>query len=178
MADSLASLRVLILGDLFSPEMQTVERRIEGLARDGCDVRVQRSLADAVTKCSADAWQPDLLIVCQHWPDEYSAAEVRKLLTVFALARLVSCYGRWCASDGRTRDVWPLSTRVPAEFASRRIDLELEVISGTRSPLPLTASRDEIFLFDPEMGIDRILTPLSPCGRGVGGEGTSSAPST
>src|ERR1700733_5425417 len=161
MADSPGRLRVLVLGDLFSPEMQQVDRRIEVLARDGCDVRVERSLADAVTKCSADAWQPDLLVVCQHWPDEYSAADVRKLLTAFALARLVACYGCWCASDGRTRDIWPLSTRVPADFASRRIDLELEVIAGTQSPLPLTASRDEIFLFDPEMGIETAAVPTT-----------------
>jgi hypothetical protein len=70
------------------------------------------------------------------------------------LARLICCYGPWCASDGRTRDVWPLSIRVPTALASRRIDLELEVLTGTRWPLPLTASRDEIFLFDPEQAIE------------------------
>jgi hypothetical protein len=43
---------------------------------------------------------------------------------------------------------------VPAEWASRRIDLELEVFAGKRWPLPLTASRDEIFLFDPEQAIE------------------------
>jgi hypothetical protein len=93
------------------------------------------------------------VIVCQHWPDEYTAAEVRQMLGAFPLARLICCYGPWCASDGRTRDVWPLSVRVPAEFAPRRIDLELEVLAEARSPLPLTASRDEIVLFDPDCRI-------------------------
>ena len=78
----------------------------------------------------------------------------RPPLGAFPLARLVCGYGPWCASDGRTRDVWPLSIRVPAELAPRRVTLELEVLAGTRWPLPLTASRDEIFLFDPESSIE------------------------
>jgi hypothetical protein len=149
-----ARLAVLVVGDLFSPEMAGVERRVEELARDAADVRIAANVADALTKSAADAWHADLVIVCQHWPDEYTAAEVRALLRAFPLARLVCCYGSWCGSDGRTRDVWPLAVRVPAEWAARRIDLELEVLAGTRWPLPLTASRDEIFLFDPEMGIE------------------------
>jgi hypothetical protein len=144
---------VLVVGDLFSPEMQSVERRVEELARDRSDVRILSDVAQALSRSAADAWHPDLVIVCQHWPDQYTAAEVRQLLGAFPLARLICCYGVWCASDGRTRDVWPLSTRIPAELAPRRIDLELEVLAGTRWALPLTASRDEIFLFDPEIGI-------------------------
>jgi hypothetical protein len=43
---------------------------------------------------------------------------------------------------------------VPAAFAAQRIAIEFEVLAGTRWPLPLTASRDEIFLFDPEQAIE------------------------
>lgn len=145
---------VLVLGNLFSPDMPCVARRVEQLARDGCDVRVFQNVAESLTISGADGWHPDLVIVCQHWPDEYTATEVRQVLGVFPLARLICCYGLWCASDGRTRDIWPLAIRVPGDFAAKRIDLELEVLAGTRWPLPLTASRDEIFLFDPEMAIE------------------------
>jgi hypothetical protein len=145
---------VLVVGDVFSPAMQSVERRIEELARDGCDVRVVADVAKALRRSSADARHPDLVVICQHWPDEYTTSDVRRMLGTFPLARSICCYGPWCASDGRTRDVWPLSIRVPAEWASRRIDLELEVLAGKRWPLPLTASRDEIFLFDPEQAIE------------------------
>ncbi len=154
MAESPARIAVLVIGRAFSPEMAGVERRVEELARDAADVRIAATVADALAKSAADGWHADLVIVCQHWPDEYTAAEVRAVLRAFPLARLVCCYGSWCSSDGRTRDVWPLAVRVPAEWAARRIALELEVLAGTRWPLPLTASRDEIFLFDPEMGIE------------------------
>ena len=143
----------LVVGDLFSPDMRSVERRVEELTRENYDVRVVANVAEALAKSSADGWHPDLVIVCQHWPDEYTVADVRRILRAFPLARLICCYGPWCASDGRTRDVWPLSVRVPADFSSARIDLELEVLADARWPLPLTASRDEIFLFDPHNGI-------------------------
>jgi len=154
MSETPCRIAVLIVGDLFSRDMQKVEKRVVELARDGCDVRVFPRVAEAIAKSSADVWHPDLVLVCQHWPDEYTSAEVREVLQAFPLARPICCHGPWCASDGRTRDVWPLSTRIPAGLAHRRIDLELEVLAGTRWPLPLTAARDEIFLFDPEIEIE------------------------
>jgi hypothetical protein len=156
MSPSLARYDVLVVGDLFSSDMQGVERRVEELARDNCDVRIFSNVSEALANASVNTWHPDLVIVCQQWPDEYTTADVRQLLGAFPLARLICCYGAWCASDGRTRDVWPLSSRVPATFAARRIDLELEVLAGTRWPLPLTASRDEIFLFDPDVRISEV----------------------
>jgi hypothetical protein len=151
MSQSPTRTSLLVIGRAFSPEMASVERRVEELARDAADVRIVANVAEALARSTADGWHADLVVVCQHWPDEYTAAEVRAVLRAFPLARLVCCYGSWCRSDGRTRDVWPLAVRVPAEWAARRIDLELEVLAGDRWPLPLTASRDEIVLFDPEM---------------------------
>jgi hypothetical protein len=153
MSETPARTAVLVIGDLFSPEMHSALRRVEELAQTGADLRICSDVSETLANCSA-GWQPDLVIVCQRSPDEYTATGVRQLLRAFPLARLISCYGPWCASDGRTRDVWPLSIRVPAGMAARRIDLELEVLAGTRWPLPLTASRDEIFLFDPETSIE------------------------
>jgi hypothetical protein len=148
-----ASPALLVIGRAFSPEMAGVERRVEELAREAADVRIAANVSFALAKSAADGWHADLVVVCQHGPDEYTAAEVRAVLRAFPLARLVCCYGAWCSSDGRTRDVWPLAVRVPAEWAARRIDLELEVLAGARWPLPLTAARDEIVLFESEMGL-------------------------
>jgi len=91
---------------------------------------------------------PDLILVCQQWPDEYSHEFVAELIATFPLSRLVCCYSRWCGSDGRTRNIWPPAVRVEAAKAARRVRQEVEVISGLRDPLPLTAGLDEVFLFD------------------------------
>jgi hypothetical protein len=154
MDDCSARTHVLVVGDLFAPEMRGIAQRLDRLGVDGYDVRATPRVGDALAKFSSSAWQPDLMIICQHWPDEFTTVEVHQLLAAFPLARLICCYGPWCASDGRTRDVWPLAIRVEAHCAARRIDLELEVLAGSRWPLPLTASRDEIFLFDPQAGIE------------------------
>jgi hypothetical protein len=145
---------VLVVGDVFSVEMRPVEECVARLARRGFGVRVAPDILEAIRKSSADAWRADLAVICQHTPDEYTAADVRQLLGAFPLARVVCCYGSWCASDGRTRDVWPLAVRVPVTSAARRIGLELDVLAGDRRPLPLTAARDEIFLFDPDEAIE------------------------
>lgn len=91
---------------------------------------------------------PNLAIVLQHWPDEYPFSEVRGLLAAFPLARLMVVQGPWCLSEGRTRQHWPPATRVSCEEALPRLERELEVLAGTRPPLPWTAGRDEIFAFD------------------------------
>ena len=135
---------------------------IEALERlaPGTEARSVASIAKAAEQLSSSDWQPDLVLVCQHWPDEFPPSDVDRLFRAFPLARFVVCYGPWCASDGRTRSIWPLAVRVPVEEAENRLKRELQVLRGERPPLPLTASRDEIFLFDS-------LEPSSPQASGA-----------
>lgn len=101
---------------------------------------------------------PDLVIICHSWPDEFSSAEVTQVLGRWPLALWVCCYGAWCASDGRTRSIWPISVRVPVVEAENRLNHVWRVLTEQRGePLPLTASRDEAFEFD--HCVDRSLTP-------------------
>lgn len=107
-----------------------------------------RALSDLIALERLAEESFDLILVCQHWPDEYSRRDVERLLATFPLARFLCCYGPWCASDGRRRDVWPAALRVPADQALFRVKKELEVIAGGRPPLPWTAGIEEIFAFD------------------------------
>lgn len=101
---------------------------------------------------------PDLVIVCQSWPDEFPAREVTTALGRWPLALWVCCYGAWCASDGRTRSIWPISVRAPVDEAENRLNHVWRVLTEQRGePLPLTASRDEAFEFD--HCVDRSVTP-------------------
>ncbi len=94
-------------------------------------------------------WFPDLVVVLQHWSDEFPLEQIHSTLASFPLARWVCCYGTWCESDGRNRpDTWPTGVRVPMRRAIARVRRELQVLDGTADPLPLTASRDETYAFD------------------------------
>ena len=106
-----------------------------------------QSVSEVESLAGQAEWIADLLLVWQQWPDEYASEDVRRLLAVTPLSRLVCCYGPWCIADGRTREIWPPSVRVPWEQAGLRIANELSVRRGDLAPLPLTAGRDEIFAF-------------------------------
>ena len=91
---------------------------------------------------------PQLVLLCQQWPEEYTQAEATQFFATFPLSRLILCYSEWCRSDGRTRQVWPHAIRVACEDAPRRVQLEYEVIQGTTKGLPVTAGYEELFAFE------------------------------
>lgn len=105
--------------------------------------------------------EPDVIIVCQSWPDEFPASDVTVAFGRWPLALWVCCYGAWCASDGRTRLIWPIGVRVPVEEAEHRLNHLWRILTEQcGEPLPLTASRDEAFEFDHcfDDGFRRLLT--------------------
>ncbi len=98
-------------------------------------------------KSIAQAPSAKLVVVLQQWPDEYPPADVLRLIGAAPLARLLVCYGPWCDSDGRTRGVWPLGSRVPLAAAPWRLQQELQRLRDTFPPLPLTANRNETYAY-------------------------------
>jgi hypothetical protein len=112
---------------------------------------------DGLSAASTADLTADLIVVAQSWSDQYTPADVAALLSAAPLARVLCVYGRWCDSDGRTRDVWPLAVRVPVAEFETRLRRELEVLERTLPPLPLTASRTEIFAA-------RLPPAATPCG--------------
>ncbi|HEY3967791.1 MAG TPA: hypothetical protein VGM05_24730 [Planctomycetaceae bacterium] len=168
---------VLIVGDPRLGQFESIVRTVRQSVGDQSLRRVDDCTQLQSVTGEADR-PPDLIIVLQVWPDQYSVADANQLISQFPLARLLCCCGPWCDSDGRTRSIWPLAVRVhPASFAARFAH-ELALIAGfpreahrrtaasskiaghagkAGQPLPLTASRSEIFEFD----FDRQPTPFS-----------------
>lgn len=134
---------ILVIGDIQREEMRPVADWIADHAANA-EVRYIRSLTFAATEPLAD-----VIIVCQAWPDEFSATEVSAAISRWPLSIWVCCYGAWCSADGRTRSIWPVSVRVPVNEAAVRLDHVWDIVTRQRgNPLPLTASRDEVFEFD------------------------------
>lgn len=104
---------------------------------------------DSPAEAMASATTPaDLVIVVQHRPREFSQREIDELIGTQPLARFVAALGPWCASHGRSERAWPEATTVPLWDAAARLRREAAVLAGSRTGLPLTASRDEAILFD------------------------------
>ena len=172
---STAYLPTLLLGDTTHPEFRGVVSLLRGTI-------AHQRLLEAVNVREGQALfppgreLPELVVVCQTWSDQFSAAEVHTLLAWLPLARLICCYGPWCDSDGRTRDIWPLAVRVSASDAEPVVANALRELQGARpseggrsggtqgSPLPgrlpLTASRNEVYE-------DRHVPPITTSLRGL-----------
>ncbi|MGH7127435.1 MAG: hypothetical protein ACREIV_02615, partial [Planctomycetaceae bacterium] len=138
---------VLLLGDATRAEMRSLPDEIVAVFPRGALV----SAADvpaAVRLVTGRGWYPDLVVVCQNQSDEFSRSDAERLLALLPLARWIVCYGAWCVSDGRNRDLVPLSVRVPVPHVAERLRQERDVLRGRRAPLPWTAGRDEIFAFE------------------------------
>jgi len=147
------SVDVLLIGAASRSEMQPV---CTALFRHVPMGRLQRApdIPAALNTVAVERWYPHLVVVCQSWPDEFARRDIEHLIGVLPTSRLVCCYGVWCESDGRNRQLWPVAVRVPVRGAAERIRRELEVLRGERMALPVTASRDEAFGFQSE-AIDR-----------------------
>ncbi|MGQ0632977.1 MAG: hypothetical protein ACT4QC_00040 [Planctomycetaceae bacterium] len=155
-----SQLEVLVIGDP-SAGPDLCAGGLPAPSATGLGVRRVTRVADARSAARDGEKTPQLVVVVQAWPDQFTSGDVIELLTHFPLARLVCCQGPWCDSDGRTRDLWPAACRVPLEIAPSRIAREIALIgqaldaatvpslrAGDRAPpawLPLTASRGEIF---------------------------------
>src|SRR3569832_2509960 len=89
---------------------------------------------------SASDPPPDLVVVMQDWPDQWSERDIGRLMLAFPLARLVCSYEHRCDSVGRNRDLWPPGSRVPRELTATRVANELRYLNTQAgNVLPLTA---------------------------------------
>lgn len=132
--------RVLILGNSQTEEMRGVMHSLQEVF-DAAELECVPRLSELKT----ESVQPELVVICQNWPDEFAGRTLTELVRRFPVSRFLCCYGVWCEADGRTRNFWPVSIRVPARAAEFRIRQEAEIIRGTAPAYPLTAGRDEIF---------------------------------
>jgi hypothetical protein len=132
-----------IIGAWQRPEFADVVAAVRALP----GVQQPLLMADTLNR-AVDSWarEPQLVIVCQSWSDEYTSAEILSLYRRWPLSRVVCVAGAWCAADGRTRQAWPLALRVMCWGAAERVAREWHGLPATR--LPWTATREEIVLFD------------------------------
>jgi hypothetical protein len=133
----------VVIGDRTDRQFEAVLRRI---SPDRITLLADfPTVADALESGIGESLRPDLLIVLQQYSDQYNPDDVSLLIGRMLFGRVLCCYGPWCLAEGRTHDVWPISTRVPAVSAPTVIDQELRAFAeGTEPLLPMSAA-EEVF---------------------------------
>ncbi len=133
--------RLLIIGQIDDAEFIGFGEFVGELK--GVTFEQVRRLSDLDSQSASvsSANPPELIVVLERHPDEYTPMEVQRLIERHPLARIVCGYGPWSESAGRTRGAWPPAAWVPVAVLPERILAELAVIRGERSPLAITADR-------------------------------------
>ena len=140
---------LLIVGQTDRAETSPFSERLRASLQPAAS-REFRDLATSLHQLESESWIPDLVVVIQSWPDEFSRRDVERLVTFAPLARIVVCYGAWCESDGRNQGVWPVAVRISLHSAATRLEREWRLLHNQPGvePLALSASRDEVFAVD------------------------------
>ena len=136
--------RINVIGRPHGIEFRRFLRRLEEIAPQAS---VHRFPDMASWQAAPEPDRRHLTLVLQSWSDEYSPAEVNRLIGTTQPFGLLCCCGQWCAGDGRTRAIWPPAVRVLVPWAADAVRQLLRDQQAGHRLLPLTAARDEVFLY-------------------------------
>ncbi|WP_144996661.1 hypothetical protein [Polystyrenella longa] len=97
---------------------------------------------------AAELTEIDLVLVALDFPDQFTGVEIEQALSSNPLTRWLCVTGPWSEGDGRNRTFWPFAVRVPWHRFPERFRQEIAIKEDRLTALPLTASRNECFLFE------------------------------
>jgi len=104
-----------------------------------------QTLSAALKAGPGQSMSADFVIVLQSCSDEFGQHEINELIGRMLFGRILCCYGPWCTADGRSHELWPVASRIPAASAASLIELELACFRANIQPLfPMSAS-EEVF---------------------------------
>jgi len=139
---------VLLIGDATRPEFRAAAAILDQYA----GVRIYPDVPQALAWLDEDGVGPDLMVLAQARPGEFSHAAVDRLRRRAPLVPIVALLGTWCEGEMRSGQPWPGVARVYWHQWAARCPRELSHLAdGRRSPwtLPATASDEERLLLEP-----------------------------
>ncbi|HEX3997366.1 MAG TPA: hypothetical protein VHX65_02335 [Pirellulales bacterium] len=157
------ALSVLLVGDAMRSEFAHV---FEWL-REHSELAVVSDMAAAAERLAAADWDPELIVVAQSWPGEFSPKQIDRLRRMRPLARLSELLGSWC--EGETRTGRPAGGTLRNYWHQwlPRMGPQFERAARGQRPvwsLPTTATDDERLLATVERGE---LPQRTPASRGL-----------
>ncbi len=135
---------ILLVGKAERAEFRAARRQLESLAcvREATDV-------DAALAVLHEGFLPELIVVAQSFPDEFSIEAVDRLRRAAPLARLLGLMGSWCEGELRTGHPWPAVPRLYWHQFPAQCERELKGLhngDGSTWGLPVTAGDEERLL--------------------------------
>ena len=143
----MAGLSILLLGDTDRTEFQGARLRLGAWGA----VYAFAEVAAALAALAAGEIVPDVIVVVQAFPGQFSHAVLDRLRRLAPLARVIGLLGSWCEGEMRTGSPWPGTVRTYWHQWAVRCDRELRRLAKGEScawALPPTATEEERLLAD------------------------------
>jgi CheY-like chemotaxis protein len=143
MSDS--QLFILVLGNTDRSEFRDPVSELRSLGR----VTIAKDVSSAVDLISGGEVVPDVVVVAQAFPGQFSADAIDRLRRAAPLARVVGLLGTWCEGETRTGWPWPAAIRVYWHQWQPQCEQELGRIAAGKAStwaLPITAGDEERLL--------------------------------
>ena len=101
-------IEILVLGDMRRAEFRAAQRALDATGR----VNAVSGAAAAEAALQRLEVRPELIVIAQSYPGEFTAAQVDRLRRHAPLARVVALLGSWCEGELRTGRPWPGAIRL------------------------------------------------------------------
>jgi CheY-like chemotaxis protein len=150
----MSEISILLIGDTRRREFRRAGETLRALGQ----VTEVRTAPAAVEVLEAGALVPDLLVIAQRFPGEFSCEVVERLRRLSPLARVVGLLGSWCEGEMRSGRPWPAAIRLYWHQWVPQADRQLrKMLDGECSAwdLPMTATEEERLLLDSQCSADR-----------------------
>lgn len=147
-------LTLLLVGDTSRAEFREACASLERMGR----VEASATIEVAGQRLADGQLAPDVIVIAQSFPGQFSAEDIDRLRRRAPLARVLGLLGSWCEGETRTGKPWPAAIRVYWHQWLPRAEQELgQLAAGCSSSwsLPLTASEEERFLALAEQPVAR-----------------------
>jgi CheY-like chemotaxis protein len=153
-AMSITELSILIVGETSRAEFREARRSL------ACQGRLMEAenLADAVTLLEKGTAIPDVVVIAQSYPGQFSLPAIDDLRRRVPLARMLALLGSWCEGETRTGRPWPAAIRLYWHQWQPHAEREFHRLGeglGSSWSLPMTASEEEHFLALAEQPLER-----------------------
>lgn len=135
----------LFIGDRNRPEFRDARKSLEAIG----PVTNHADPAMAATALANGASQPDVIVIAQSYPGQYSIQAIDRLRSVAPLARVIALLGSLCEGEMRSGCPWPGVIRVYWHQWPGRGERELRKLvegRGSAWTLPVTATEEERLL--------------------------------
>jgi CheY-like chemotaxis protein len=136
---------ILFLGDIERPEFFGVCSTLESSGR----VRYLTEVDLAVESLQSGEFIPDIIVIAQAFPGQFSHQDVDRLRRLAPLSRILNLLGSWCEGETRSGQPLPAVVRIYWHQWSARAQRELQRLIQHQCPswgLPITATEEERLL--------------------------------